>query len=97
MSYIICFRQEDSNSSGVIIVEGSTLTNCCECDKPVWISPASVGVMLEGNATPLCLYCASDMPPDKGINPPNAEQLKEVIRELKKELKIENPTDRFKK
>src|SRR2546425_1219693 len=46
--YILCVRKEDSEWT--TISEGSTLTNCCECDQPVWISPASTQVMLENNA-----------------------------------------------
>jgi hypothetical protein len=94
MSYIICIRKTDTKWA--TITEGSTLTNCCECDEPVWISPASVQVMLESDVKPLCIYCMEGKPPPAEINPPSAEQLKEIIRELKKELD-ENPTNRFKK
>lgn len=92
-NYILCIRKEDTKWTTVS--EGSTLTNCCECDEQVWISPASVQVMLEHDVKPLCMWCAAGKPA-RGINPPSAEQLKEIINELKKELKIEDPTDRLK-
>jgi hypothetical protein len=95
MNYIICIRKSDTKWATV--TKGSTLTNCCECDEPVWISPASVEVMLERSAKPLCIYCMENRPPPESIHPPSGEQLKEIIRELQKELKSENPTDRFKK
>lgn len=91
-SFILCLRKEDTKWATV--TEGSTLTNCTECDEQVWISPASVQVMLEFDAKPLCLYCAASKP-GRGIHPPSTEQLKEIIKELKKELKIEDPTDRL--
>lgn len=94
-AFILCMRQEDTKWEN--ITEGSTLTNCTECDKPMWISPASVEVMLERNAKPLCIWCATNKPPPRGVKPPSVGQLKEIIRELKKELKIEDPTDRFEK
>jgi hypothetical protein len=94
-TFILCIRKEDTKWATV--TEGSTLTNCVECDEPVWISPASVKVMLERECTPLCIHCAVDKPTPRGIKPPSAGQLKEIIRELKKELGNENPTDRFKK
>jgi len=93
--YILCIRKEDTKWSS--IAEGSTLTNCIDCDQQVWISPASVEVMLERDAKPLCLYCALDKKPDRSVLPPSMKQLQEIIKELKKELGIENPTNRIKK
>jgi hypothetical protein len=93
-TYILCIRKADSKWS--IVAEGSTLTNCIDCDQQVWISPASVDVMLERQCKPLCLYCALEKKPDRAILPPSTGQLKEIIKELKKELEIENPTNRFK-
>jgi hypothetical protein len=92
-TFILCIRKEDSKWA--IVTEGSTLTNCCECDEPVWISPASVTVMLERECKPLCIHCAVDKPKPKGIKAPSTEQLKEIIKELKKDLENENPTNRF--
>ena len=94
-TFILCMRKEDTKVEN--IAEGSTLTNCGECDEPVWISPASVTVMLEKECTPLCIHCAVDKPTEKGITPqpPSAEQLKEILKEMMKILKNENPTDRF--
>src|SRR5437899_540037 len=96
-AFILCMRKSDTTRL-TIVSEGSTLTNCCECDEPVWISPASVQVMLERNCKPLCMWCAADKPPAKEVKPPSAEQLKEIIKELQKEVeswKHEDPTDRF--
>lgn len=83
-NYIICVRQEDAKTEN--IADGSKTTNCCECDKPLWISPASIAMMLDHNAKPVCLQCAaaSGSPP-RDIKPPTAEQLKEVMKKLKNE------------
>lgn len=92
--YIICLRRSDTKWA--TITENSSLSNCAECDEPVWISPASIKIMLDRDLKPLCIYCAAECgDEDKTIKPPSVEQVKEIIRELKKEAGNENPTDRF--
>jgi hypothetical protein len=91
--FILCMRKDDTELSNV--VEGSSLTDCFKCDHQVWISKASVQVMLEHDAKPLCGECAVKMPA-RGVNPPSAEQLKEILIAMKNILKNEDTTDRFK-
>lgn len=81
--HLVCL----SVSAELTPVEGSTITNCVECDDRLWIAPASDS--LAGyDLKPLCFKCASKMAADDNepieVVPPTPEQMKELKQELER-------------
>jgi len=79
--YLLC-----AGVGAIKVVEGSTITNCVRCDKRVWIAPSGLQIMAEHKVEPLCFTCAKEMTPDEvNIHPPSKAQMKEIIKELKRD------------
>lgn len=81
--HIICL----SVSADLTPVEGSTITNCVECDDRLWIAPASDSLAAK-DLKPLCFKCAAakareDNEPIE-VCPPTPEQMQELKKELER-------------
>jgi hypothetical protein len=81
--HIVCL----SVSSDLTPVQGSTITNCVECDDRLWIAPASDS--LAGyDLKPLCFGCAAKKAKEDDeptvIEPPTPEQIRELKQELER-------------
>lgn len=89
-TYIICLRQTFEGT----IVRDSLTSNCCECDSPIWITPATMKIMVDEDAKLICFQCveARKKKEEIEVQPPTQEQIKEAIKELTNE---NNPTKRI--
>jgi hypothetical protein len=82
---VLCSRVEDG-PSGVL---GSTKEVCCQCLRPVWLSPATRATV-EREAKEykvLCLVCGEkrlreNPSPDDKLMMPSVEQLREIAKGL---------------
>lgn len=85
-AYIVCCRRTDLDQW----VEGATESNCCECDEIVMVSPSSWSLLRANNAKIICLHCVIKHPQflKKGMQGLTAEQVTEVVNELKRRKDI---------
>jgi hypothetical protein len=76
---MVCVRVADALEGNTAV--SSVITNCSECDEPIWLSKASQDQMVEVGARLICMRCwkpAEDsklMPPSKGV-------IEELIKHL---------------
>jgi hypothetical protein len=87
-SIMVCIRVADAKPENV--AANSCISNCTECDAPIWMSKASQDQMVEQEGRPICIPCFKP-PPDSEFVPPTKEVMKEIIEHITNE----KPTDRF--
>lgn len=85
---IVCVRTKDAEDH----ISNATITNCSECDEPVWLSPASQEIVVDHNGVIICTQCIKF---DKDAK--LMELTEGQIQELKQHFKDENTTDRLRK
>jgi hypothetical protein len=88
---MVCVRVSEALEGNVAV--SAVITNCSECDEPIWLSKASQDQMVEVGAKLICMQCFKPTE-DARLMPPSRGVIEELIKHLTKQ-QHEKPTSRI--